>query len=671
MSAEFDVQEHLWITLSDGCRLGARLWLPRTAYEQRVPAIMEYIPYRKGDGTRARDEPMHGYFAQNGYAAIRVDMRGSGESDGHLADEYLRQEQDDALEVIDWIARQPWCSGAVGMMGKSWGGFNALQVAARRPAALRAIVTAYSTDDRFADDIHFMGGCLLNDNLWWGSIMLAYQGRPPDPAIAGDDWRAIWRARIDAMPFFPAVWAGHQSYDAYWRHGSVREDYSAIVCPVLIVGGWVDSYTNAVPRLLEGLTVPRQAIIGPWGHVYPQDGVPGPAIGFLQDVTRWWDRWLKDTGGDVTDMPAVRAFLQDPMPPDATRAEASGRWVSEGSWPSSMIEHRDWSLRGDGGLGQPDHSETLLRICTPQSHGRAGGEWMGTGCRGEMPLDQRLDDGFATVFQTGPLAQTCEVLGVPTLRVELCSDQPVATLVVRLSDVAPDGRAERVSYQVLNLTHRNGHATPAPMEPGRLVPVTVTLSACGHRFAAGHRIRVALGTTYWPMIWPAPQVATLMLRPAGSILTLPCRTTPPEQERAVVFDPPVHGPVTPVTQLEAGRLQRHFAFDAVSGVSTYVTDAVGGVFGEGVQKFDETDTVMAHSLRRELTIRDDDPLSARYVLTQSLRLSRPECDARIETRTEMTSDAHHFHLAGVLTVLDHGDVFARREWRESIPRTLL
>ncbi|MBV9245896.1 MAG: CocE/NonD family hydrolase, partial [Methylobacteriaceae bacterium] len=250
---DIEVVENLWIPLYDGARLAARMWRPADAPAHPVPAILEYIPYRKRDGTRGRDEPMHGYFAGQGYAALRVDMRGSGDSDGLLADEYLRQEQDDALEVIAWIATQPWCTGAVGMMGKSWGGFNALQVAARRPPALKAIITVCSTDDRFADDIHYMGGCLLTDNLWWGSIMLAYQARAPDPAIVGEDWRERWLARLEHMPFWPALWVAHQSRDEYWRHGSVCEDFGAIACPVLAIGGWADAYTNAVPRLLANL----------------------------------------------------------------------------------------------------------------------------------------------------------------------------------------------------------------------------------------------------------------------------------------------------------------------------------------------------------------------------------------------------------------------------------
>src|SRR5207249_3630245 len=189
--------EHCWIPLPDGCRLAARLWLPEDADTSPVPAIVEYIPYRKRDFTRARDEPMHHYFAGHGYAAVRVDVRGAGESDGVLLDEYSEQEIGDGVGVIDWIASQPWCTGAVGMIGKSWGGFNALQIAARRPAALKAVVSVCASDDRWADDAHYMGGCLLNENLTWGSVLTTFAALPPDPALVGDGWRAQWLALLE------------------------------------------------------------------------------------------------------------------------------------------------------------------------------------------------------------------------------------------------------------------------------------------------------------------------------------------------------------------------------------------------------------------------------------------------------------------------------------------
>ena len=184
---------------------------------------------------------------------MRVDIRGSGDSDGLLTDEYTEQELQDALEVSRWIAAQPWCTGVVGMMGISWGGFNSLQVAALRPPALKAIISLCSTDDRYADDAHYMGGCLLNENLHWGSILMAYNAYPPDPQLVGERWRRMWLERLEGATPFPALWMGHQRRDAFWRHGSVCEDYGQIACPVYAVGGWADGYSNAVPRLLEGL----------------------------------------------------------------------------------------------------------------------------------------------------------------------------------------------------------------------------------------------------------------------------------------------------------------------------------------------------------------------------------------------------------------------------------
>jgi putative CocE/NonD family hydrolase len=661
------VTEHLWITLADGCRLGARLWLPDDASRAAVPAILEYIPYRKRDGTRGRDEPMHGYYAAQGYAAIRVDMRGSGESDGHLADEYLKQEQDDALEVIEWIARQPWCNGAVGLQGKSWGGFNALQIAARRPPALKAIITTFSTDNRYTDDIHYMGGCLLNDNLWWGSIMLAYQARPLDPEIRGPDAQARWVERLEAMPFWPALWLEHQRYDDYWKHGSVCEDFAAITCPVFVIGGWADAYTNAVPRLLEGLKVPRLGIIGPWGHLYPQDGVPGPAMGFLQEATRWWDQWLKGRDTGIMQEPMLRAYVQEPVPPAGTRLHMPGAWVGEAVYPTANIQPLELHLRADRSLGVAGTAATYS-IRSPLSHGKAAGEWMGAGCPGEHPTDQRLDDGGALVFDTAMLEHEIVVLGAPRVTLRVAADSPVAQLALRLSDVLPDGRVTRVSYQVLNLTHREGHEHPQVLEPRTAYDVTVVMNACGHRFLPGHRIRLSIASAYWPHVWPAPYAATLTIQTAGSRLELPVRRA---QGPVVTLPPPAHGPRTPITPLDPGSVSRHTVQDHVSGETTYVTDAVGGVFGEGVLRFDDIGTEVSQSIKRVLTIQDDDPLSARYVLTQSYSLGREGWRSRIETRAAMSSDRQHFFVEGELKAFLNDEQIAERRWSDTFKRDLI
>ena len=368
-----EIIDPVWITMADGCRLAGRLWLPTSARATPVPAILEYVPYRRRDATIIGDTPRHGYFAGHGYACLRVDMRGSGDSDGVLLDEYLQQEQDDALAVIAWIAAQPWCSGRVGMMGISWGGFNALQVAARRPPALKAIITVCSTDDRYADDCHYMGGALLLNSLSWASTMFAYNARPPDPLVVGERWRDMWMQRLNGSPPFLAAWLQHQLRDDYWKHGSVCEDYASIEAATYAIGGWADAYTNAVPRLLANLKAPAKGLIGPWAHEYPHLARPGPQIGFLQECLRWWDHWLKGRDTGIMNEPKLRAWIQDSAAPAADYDERPGRWVREAAWPPTRGARLALHL-GDGRLldVKPIESAPLNSQITPRDRHHLG-----------------------------------------------------------------------------------------------------------------------------------------------------------------------------------------------------------------------------------------------------------------------------------------------------------
>jgi putative CocE/NonD family hydrolase len=653
------VEEHVWIDLRDGCRLAARIWFPDV---ERAPAILEYIPYRKRDGTRGRDEPMHGYFAQAGYVGARIDMRGSGESDGLLHDEYLQQELDDAYEVVDWLSKQPWCDGNVGMMGKSWGGFNALQVAAMRPPALKAIITVCSTDDRYADDIHYMGGCLLNDNLWWGAIMLANQARPPDPALR-DDWREVWLQRLDAMPFWPALWLQHQRRDEYWRHGSICEDYAAIECPVFAVGGWADAYTNAVPRLLENLKGPRLGLIGPWAHLYPHDGKPGPSVGFFQEAVGWWDHWLKGVDNGAMHRPMLRAFIEDGAAPE-NRETAAGCFVGEAHWPSPQVRRRTMNVAETGLDRVAPPCEIIVR--SPCWTGAACGEWMATGAPHEAPGDQRADDGLSRCLDSAPLDGPLEMLGASEFEAQIASDKPAAQLCVRLCDVAPDGASRRVSYGVLNLTHRDSHAEPRPLESGAFYRIRLKLNDCGYRFAPGHRLRLAISTAYWPLIWPVPEPATLTLRlPAA--LRLPVRDAQPD-EPEIAFAPREAGADTPKTSLSRGRVERRVGFDLGANVSTYETLAEGGLFGEGAYRFDEIDTAVSHDLRRRFRIAGDDPLSAVYELDQTYEMGREGWRIRIETKLSLRATATHFVVEGQLDAFENGALARSRRFGETIAR---
>ncbi|HZT20642.1 MAG TPA: CocE/NonD family hydrolase [Dongiaceae bacterium] len=659
--------ETLWIPLSDGTRLAARLWLPEDAERRPVPAILEYIPYRRRDGTRDGDDLTHPYLAGHGYGCVRLDIRGSGDSEGVIHDEYSRQEQDDAVEAIAWLAKQSWCDGKVGMMGISWGGFNSLQVAARRPPALKAIVTLCSTDDRYADDMHFMGGSHMTGNLEWGSSFFSIMGRAPDPLVVGERWRELWRERLEAVRPYFAEWLRHQRRDDYWRHGSVCEDFKAITCAVMAVGGWADGYSNAVFRLLQGLGCPRQGIVGPWGHKYPHNGVPGPAIGFLTETLRWWDHWLKGRDTGIMAEPMLRAYVQDSVAPASHYDMRPGRWVAEPAWPSPNIRAETLFLHPARLDPRPGEAVSLA-VSSPQTTGAAGGEWCPYGLGGlgpELPTDQRADDAWSLVFDGEPLAETLEILGAPALEAEIESDRPVAILTARLNDVAPDGRVTRVTYGVLNLTHRDGHAAPAALEPGRRYRIRLQLNEAGHRFLAGHRIRLALSTAYWPIIWPAPEPVWLTILGGVSRLSLPRREPRPEDQR-VRFAGPERPAPTRRRVIRPGAVHRRIEQDVGSG-----EQRIEVLRDDGHSAIEEIGVETAFHKVLRYRMHPDDPTTARAAADYDIRHRHAQgWDTRIRTHSAIACTKSEFIVEADLEAFEGEVRVFSRSWTERIPRDL-
>jgi len=655
----------VWIPLEDGTRLAARIWLPLDADTSPVPAILEYLPYRRRDFTAQRDALTHPYVAGHGYACVRVDMRGSGDSDGLLTDEYLPLEQNDAVEVIAWLAAQPWCTGRVGMMGNSWGGFNALQVAARRPPALRAIITSCSTDDRYADDIHYMGGCLLTDNLRWASTMFAHNSRPPDPAVVGARWRAMWLERLRGSGLWIDTWLRHQRRDAFWQQGSVCEDFAAIRCPVLAVGGWLDGYSNAIPRLMQGLGVPRHGLIGQWAHRYPHMALPGPAVGFLQLALRWWDTWLKDAAPSAPDEPLLRVFMPESVPPAAMYSTRPGRWIAERAWPSPRIVPRRYVLHRARLAPEPG-PEVPLSLRSPETLGLHAGRWCPYGLTPDLPLDQRLEDGGALTFDTDPLPERVEILGPPVADLELAVDRPVALVAARLSDVAPDGAATRVSYGLLNLTHRESHEHPTALEPGHRYRVRLQLNDVAQAFPAGHRIRLALSTAYWPTVWPAPEPVTLTLYAGASAFTLPIRPPDPADAALPPLPPVETPPPLGVTVYEPSRSERIVHHNVTTGEVTF-----DWTQESGRHRYDDIDLTVHTLTADRFTIRPEDPLSACVEIAWTVRLARGSWGVETRTRTRLTATRNTFELVATLEAFEGDTPVHEQRWERSIPRDLV
>ena len=658
--------ENMFIPLAEGIRLAARIWLPEDAEQDPVPAILEFLPYRKRDGTSERDALTHPYYAGHGYACVRVDMRGAGDSEGILEDEYLKVEQDNALEVLEWIATQPWCSGQTGMIGISWGGFNGLQIAARRPPSLKAIVTIASTDDRYADDIHYMGGVMINDAMSWGATMFAFNSRPPDSANVGEGWDDLWMARLEDNDPWSMKWLSHQTRDAFWQHGSVCENYADIECAVYAVGGWADGYSNAIPRMLEGLHCPKKGLVGPWAHKYPHFGLPGPRIGFLQDTLRWWDHWLKNKDTGIMDEPQYRVWMQDSAPPATRYPVRNGRWVAEPTWLSDHIHCQRFHLN-DKRLTEEASTPQEVIIHTPQTMGARQGEWCGHGLDPDLPADQREDDGCSVVFETEPLTETVEILGAPVLTLQLSADRPNAFIVARLNDVAPDGASTRVTYGVLNLTHRTSHEFPEPLVPGETYEIRLQLNDVAQVFPVGHRMRIALSNTMWPLFWPSPELVTLTLKTEGSHLELPIRPPRETDQSLRPFDPPESAEPQAAEELEPPSYTRLVERDDVLSESrlTVVADT-------GMVRLTDVGWEHGSISRQYYSIRDGDPNSAKIDLHWTMRFRRPDADldVRTETRSGLTSTSTQFHFTAEMDVFEHEEKTYSRTWTKSFDREL-
>lgn len=649
--------EDLRIPLPDGTRLYARVWRPLT--EEPVPALLEYLPYRLTDWTAPRDFQRHPWYAGHGYASVRVDVRGHGNSEGLPTDEYSATELADGVEVVNWLATQPWCDGRVGMFGISWGGFNSLQIAALAPEPLKAVVTVCSTDDRYDNDVHYRGGSVLAVDMHaWAATMLAFVSRPPDPRYAGPGWRDLWLERLEHVDPFIHTWLDHQTRDDYWRHGSVCEDYGAIDAAVLAVGGWHDPYRDTVLRLVEHLPPDRvRGIVGPWPHQYPDRGLPpGPAIGFLQETLRWWDQHLKGVDTGVMREPLLRAYVSDSHRPATAYDALPGRWVGEPAWPSPHVTTISYGLQG---------APVLVR--SPQHTGVDAGRFFPFGNDADLPPDQREEDARSACFEFAVGEETW-VLGRPRVRLRVTCEVPRGQVIARLCDVAPDGASTLVTRGVLNLSARHGRDRAVPWEPGATGEVAFELNGIGHVFPPGHRIRLAVSSAYWPWIWPQPESeAGLTLDPAGSFLELPVRTrdlaadigfAEPEQSAPLG----VNFPAT----LDEPRPERLVVRDVAKGEWRLEVDPrYGGtrVYPDGLE--------FTEDALETYTIDETDPLSARARSEWSIRLHRPELgwDTTVRTRSEIICEAAVFLTSDEVICTEGGEVVFHRTWEKRIPRT--
>ena len=665
-----ELVKNVLIPMRDGVQLAADLYLPvGDDGTDRWPVVMEYTPYRKDDVNLAH-RVFYTKLPAHGYAVARVDIRGTGASEGVSTDEYTLQEQLDGYDAVEWLAQQSWCDGHVNMMGISYGGFTALQVATHAPPHLTSIIPIDFTDDRYTDDCHYRGGLLrmYYDIAYYGGQMVARNALPPYPEWSGDAWAKVWEHHLAHDEPYLLKWYRHQTDGEYWRNGSVRDAPERIRCPAFLIGGWRDGYTNPPLRLFQHLRVPRKVLIGPWNHAMPDVAIPGPRLDYLREVVRWLDHWCKGRDTGIMDEPPVVVYMQRYQPPDPDRLDTLGQWRAETAWPppgndeqtlylgrGGVLEERRPSVQNvSAGADAFDYDPTV---------GLTGGLWSG-GVPFGLPGDQRPDETFSLVYTTRTLAEDVHILGWSRAVLHVSSSAPVIGFAVSLSDVSPDGTSHLVTKGMLNATRRESFREPKPLTPGEIYELEIQLDCTAWIFAAGHRIRLSIASADWPNVWPTPQVATNHVywgpgHPSHLILPVvpAAGSAPPPQ-----FQPSRRSVSSHSEALEppVWRVTR----DQLTGRTTVDLQFCG--------RWRVGDTaIVERKASSRFDVNPHDPSDAGAQAHHVFRLVRPNHVTDACADVAVLATGTEFHITIELVVRVNGALHFTKHWVESVPRHLL
>jgi len=655
-----------WITMPDGVRLAADLWVPEsTEADATYPVLLEYIPYRKNE-SRSRNYSLYSYFLQHGYAVARVDIRGSGNSEGKLVEyEYTDQEQEDGEVVIDWLSRQAFSNGNVGMFGISWGGFNSIHMAMRNPPALKAIIAVDATDDIYEDDVHYMDGIAHIDSYEAGMDMSNTVPAGPDYII--DD--AYFENRFDTMPWM-LIYKKQQLDGPFWDRASLNSRYDSIRIPTFVIGGWYDGYRDSVPRMLEHMEAPVKVMLGPWAHSFPHNAYPKPQMEWRHEAVRWFDQWLKGKDTGIMDEPAFAVYVRDWYPPTVPVEEVPGKWRFEEGFPLQRTQYRNLFLGADHALGGGDPQAGTHSLQYDPTVGMEGGGsvmWWG-----DFTPDQQPMDDASLVYDSAPLDEEIEILGFPQVLLNASADAPLASWVVRLSDIAPNGSVTQVAGAGFNGAHRNSSQHPEALEPNVEYPLEIELHFTSWVFQPGHRIRVAVSNSQWPMFWPTPFAMTTSLRLGGDNATHMVLPVIPFEDRPTPeFLPPAEpGPTLPgygsIAASEGEATTSGYAelgglvYDEDTGKATLVAvNSDGARYPWGQQ---QTLDKITHTTNRH----DPADTSARTEYSSTVLVG--DRKLLFEAVLDFNSDVDNFYYVFTRKLYENGKLLREKTWEETIPR---
>lgn len=642
--------EKAWIPMKDGVRLAATLYMPAGgAATERHPVLLEYLPYRKDDDTLGGDYGTYAYFAERGFVGARVDIRGFGNSEGTAPDrEYSAREQEDGEEVIAWLAQQPWSTGKVGMLGISWGGFNSIQMALRKPPALKAILAVDATEELYTEDVHDIDGVFHFDEF--ELTMDLDEGRSGAPGFD----LATAQQRMDSPPW-SLNYLRQQRAGPFWR-APVRP-IETLSVPAFLIGGFQDGYRDSIPRMLEKVKAPLKAWVGPWNHNYPNGSDYGPLYEWRDQAVRWFDYWLKGRDTGVLKDPRLLVYLQHWHPPGSQNQDVPGEWRAE-DWPPRGLAPTTFYLDADHRLARdvPRAGRDQLRY-VPSAGVEAGFWW------GELLSDQRPVDAYSLTYDSPVLTQDVAILGCPHAVLQVAADAPLADWFVRLLDVAPDGQVTSVTGAGINGAQRNSKKQPEDLKAGETYRLSLDLHLASWVFPKGHRVRIAISNALWPMMWPTPYNMTTTLVTGGV-----------EPSRMVLPQVPLHGEkaaaLAPPERIEAapGVTESHGAWP---GQWTLLRDE--GKHHSTVVWQGNTATTYPwgafdHSERITYDIDESHPESAQVQGDSEYNQVVTGHKLTWRGHHELSSDTRTFFYKYTRTLLQDGNVLRTKTWTEAIPR---
>jgi len=651
---EFTI-ETSWLTMKDGMRLSATFFKPvPRAPGEKFPVLFEFLPYRKDDSFYIRDYPIYAYFVRRGFMMAKVDIRGTGSSEGAVPPrEYSEQELEDAIEIIDQLSKVPGSNSRVGMWGISWGGFNAIQVAMRQPPALKAILAIDASDDLFHDDVHYIDGAYHVDAY---ELSIDHEnGLPQTPDYKLDE--SYFRDRFNAYPWF-LTYLKQQTDGNFWRKNSLRWSYDRIRIPVYLIGGLLDGYRDSVPRMLENMKVPVKAVIGPWTHAWPDNGVPGPNYEWRYEAVRWWDYWLKDRDTGIMNDPRFTVFMREGHGPDAELKITPGHWICE-DWPIRGIAWKKLFPEENHQLCSHPGKPKVEALRYIPSYGISTGFWWG-----EPTGDMRPDDAGCLVFDGQELKEPLEIVGFPRVRLRISADAPLAHWVARLEDVQPDGTVSLVTGALLNGSQRRSRLEPEDLVLGKACDIRFDMHFTTWTFQPGHCIRLAVTNALFPMIWPTPYPMTtqLFLGSKNTCLELP--VIPSAKRRAPAFRPPEPREERSDAHYLEGETWPHGLYEQKCDMWRSTVS----VEWKGINNFEIQGRRYLTFERNYYETNNKSPAESCFRGEAGYRIELENRALYLHTAIDMYSDETNFYVTFIREIFENERLVRKREWQETIPR---